>query len=52
MLARHTYIIYEIKRPEVCIIMRDLYNARDKLKREKINNKLPIYVLIEAFSFF
>jgi hypothetical protein len=52
MLARHTYITYEIKRPEVCIIMRDLYNARDKLKREKMGNKLFIHVLIEAFSLF
>jgi hypothetical protein len=52
MLARHTYIIYEIKRPEVCMIMRDLYNARDKLKREKMGNKLLIYIFIEALSFF
>jgi hypothetical protein len=52
MLARHTYTTYEIKRSKVCIIMRDLYNARDKLKREKIGNKLPIYVLIEALSLF
>jgi hypothetical protein len=52
MLARHIYIIYEIERPEVCIIMRDLYNAQDKLKCEKRGNRLPIHVLIEAFFFF
>jgi hypothetical protein len=52
MLARHTYIIYEIERLEVCMIMRDLYNARDKFKREKMGNRLFIYVLIEALSLF
>jgi hypothetical protein len=32
--------------------MRDLYNVRDKFKREKMSNKLFIYVLIEALSLF
>jgi MULE transposase domain len=34
------------------MIMRDFYNARDKLKREKMGNKSPIYMLIEALSLF
>jgi hypothetical protein len=52
MLARHTYTIYEIERPKIYITIRDLYNARDKLKREKIGNRSLIYVLIEVLSFF
>jgi MULE transposase domain len=52
MLARHTYITYEIERFEVCMTMRDLYNVRDKFKREKMGNRSPIYVFIEALSLF
>jgi hypothetical protein len=52
MFARHIYITYEIERPKVYLIMRDLYNAQNKFKREKMGNKLLIYILIEALSLF
>jgi hypothetical protein len=52
MLARYTYIIYEIERPETYIIMRDLYNERDKIYREKLGHRSIMGVLVNAFSEF
>jgi hypothetical protein len=52
MLARHTYTTYEIERPETYIIMRDLYNERDKIHREKLGHRSIMGVLVNALSEF
>jgi len=46
MLARHIYIIYEIERPKTYIIMRDLYNERNKIYRKKLDYRSIIRVLV------
>jgi hypothetical protein len=52
MLARHTYTTYEIERPETYITMRDFYNERNKIHREKLGHRSIIRVLINALSEF
>jgi hypothetical protein len=52
MLTRHTYITYEIERPKTYIIMRDLYNERDKIYRKKLGHRSIIGVLINTLSEF
>jgi hypothetical protein len=52
MLARHTYTTYEIERSETYIIMRDLYNERDKIYREKLGYRSIMGVLVNALSEF
>jgi hypothetical protein len=52
MLTRHTYIIYEIERPKTYIIMRDLYNERDKIYRKKLDYRSIMRILVNVFSKF
>jgi hypothetical protein len=52
MLARHTYTTYEIERLETYITMRDLYNERNKIHREKLGHRSIMGVLINALSEF
>jgi hypothetical protein len=52
MLARYTYTTYEIERPETYITMRDLYNERDKIHREKLGYRSIIGVFVNALSEF
>jgi hypothetical protein len=52
MLARHIYTTYEIERPETYIIIRDLYNERDKIHREKLGYRSIMGVLVNALSEF
>jgi hypothetical protein len=52
MLARHTYIIYEIERPKTYIIMRDLYNERDKIYRKKLDHRSIIKILVNVLLKF
>jgi hypothetical protein len=52
MLARHIYTTYEIERSETYIIMRDLYNERDKIYREKLGHRSIMGVLVNTLSEF
>jgi hypothetical protein len=52
MHARQTYTIYEIEGPKTIITMRDLYNERQRIQREKMSYLLIIKILFNVFTEF
>ena len=52
MHARQTYTTYEIEGPKTIITMRDLYNERQRIQREKMGHLSIMEVLLNAFTEF
>jgi hypothetical protein len=52
MLARYIYTIDKIENPDNFLIVRDYYNERAKIRRNRFNGKSPIHALLKALNVF